>query len=250
MQRVAVIVPLYNRARFIGSALDSLIEQSDACDLSIIVVDDGSTDESPEIVHQYMLRHSMIKMVSTRNQGVTKARNVGLSCIPEDAGFVTFLDSDDISPPGRFAKDLQVFEDQPEIQFTYGLITLSELLDEQGEPDPHAKQVTVRGISLTAGIYRKALIDRIGRFDESLVQSEDTDYLLRIFETSSQFVQTETICVYYRRHDGNMTRDVFTARRGIMLAMKKAADRRKANPAIVMPRDVFDFTNMIGIKIA
>jgi glycosyltransferase involved in cell wall biosynthesis len=249
MQRLTVIIPLYNREAFIGQSLNSLIRQQDACDLSILVVNDGSTDRSPEIVSDFIAKYPFITMVSTANQGVTKTRNVGIRALSPDTEFVSFLDSDDISPPERFAKDLAVFERQPGAQFTYGKITLSELLDANDEPDQNAKQATVRGISLTAGLYRKTLIDQTGFFDEGLEQSEDTDYILRMFESGSQFVLTDTICVYYRRHEGNMTKDNKIARRNSLLAMKKAADRRKANPAIKMPKDIFDFTDLIGNRI-
>jgi glycosyltransferase involved in cell wall biosynthesis len=249
MQRLTVIIPLYNREAFIGQSLNSLIRQEDACDLSILVVNDGSTDRSPEIVTDFIAKYPFITMVSTANQGVTKTRNVGLRALSPDTEFVSFLDSDDISPPERFAKDLAVFERQPGTQFTYGKMTLSELLDENGQLDKNSKQATIRGIQLSPGIFRKQFIDRIGFFDEGLEQSEDTDYLLRMFETGLPFVLTDTICVYYRRHEGNMTKNTLVARRNIMLAMKKAADRRKANPAIRMPKDIFDFTDLIGNRI-
>jgi glycosyltransferase involved in cell wall biosynthesis len=249
MRRITAIMPLYNRSAFVGQALDSLIKQSEICSLSIIVVNDGSTDDSPQIVKNLMSSHPFISIVSTENQGVTKARNTGLRAVKEDTEFITFLDSDDVMTAGRLAQDLAVFDSHPDTEFIYGKMTLVDELDENGMPTVSAKQATVRGISLSAGIYRKRLIERIGFFDETLKQSEDTDYLLRIFETGLPYVLTDAVGVYYRRHPGNMTRDTKTARHYIMLATKRALDRRKADPSIVRPANIFDLTNLIGVEI-
>lgn len=248
MKRLSVIIPLYNRAAFIGQALKSLLDQGDACDLSIIVVNDGSTDDGPEIVERLMVTHPSIGMISTPNQGVTKARNVGLAAVPTDAEFFSFLDSDDISPPGRFSADLAEFDRNPDAQFTYGRMTLTDQLGDDGEPTPGARTVTVRGVSLSAGLYRRNLIDSVGNFDESLEQSEDTDYLLRLFESGLRHVLTPTICVYYRRHDGNMTANSKVAMRNFLLAIKKSLARRKANPAVAMPENLFDFKALIEMR--
>jgi glycosyltransferase involved in cell wall biosynthesis len=248
MKRLSVIIPLYNRAAFIGQALKSLLDQRDACDLSIIVVNDGSTDDGPEIVERLMVTHPTISMISTPNQGVTKARNVGLAAVPAEAEFFSFLDSDDISPPGRFAADLLEFERTPDAQFTYGRMTLTDQLGEDGEPTPGARTVTVRGVSLSAGLYRRSLIDSVGNFDESLEQSEDTDYLLRLFESGVNHVLTPTICVYYRRHEGSMTANSKVAMRNFMLAIKKSLARRKANPTVAMPENLFDFKALIEMR--
>ncbi len=248
MKRLSVIIPLYNRAAFIGQALKSLLDQRDACDLSIIVVNDGSTDGGPEIVEKLMVTHPSISMISTANQGVSKARNVGLAAVPAEAEFFTFLDSDDISPPGRFAADLPEFDKDPSIQFAYGKMTWTDQLDNEGEPTPSAQKATFRGIQLSAGIYRKGLIDSIGCFDETLEQSEDTDYLLRLFESGAHHVLTETVCVYYRRHEDNMTANMKGVKRNFILAIKKSVARRKANPAAIIPENIFDFKSLTEMR--
>lgn len=249
MRRVAVIIPLYNRAAYIAQAIRSLLAQSSDCLLSIHVVDDGSTDAGPQIIRAMMQDHPCISMLSTENRGVTRARNTGLAMVSSDAEFVTFLDSDDISPPGRIAADLAVFERHPQTAFTYGLMTLADRLDDDGKPADDVRQVTVRGISLSAGLFRKSLLDVTGAFDEALEQSEDTDYLLRLFEGRHQHRLTDTICVYYRRHAGNMTLDSKRALRFFMLAIKKSLERRKADPAVRIPTDIFDLKALVEARI-
>ena len=102
--KLAVIVPLYNRQRMIVPAIRSLLRQSDAADLDIIVVDDGSTDESATVVRDIAQKERCVRLISQKNMGVTGARNTGLKNLSDDTKLVTFLDSDDISPAGRIAK--------------------------------------------------------------------------------------------------------------------------------------------------
>jgi len=243
--RVTVIMPVYNREAFVEIALQSLLRQRDACELDLLVVNDGSTDSSPEIVNRLAREFGHIRMITTENQGVTKARNVGLNHIPANAEFVTFLDSDDISPANRLRDDLQHLQADPALEFTYGKATLTNKLDpETFEPAPEAMQITVRGIQLGAGIYRASYLRGLGSFDESLPQSEDLDFLLRAFEGNPRYRLTDTICLYYRRHSGNITLEREVAQKAFLNAIHKSLIRRKRNPALEMPQGIFDLEEL------
>ena len=84
------------------------------------------------------------------------------------------------------------------------------------------------------------MIECVGRFDEDFHQAEDTDYLLRVFESGARFEQTDTLCLYYRRHDHNLTRDTATARRSFAAAILKSMQRRKANIGVSFNKPHFD----------
>ena len=164
--RLTVIIPLYNHEQFIETTLLSLLRQRDACDLDILVVNDGSTDAGPNRAANIANRFGHIRMITTENQGIAKTRNVGLDNIPDDADFVSFLDSDDISPTNRIRDDLEPLVDDPSLQFTYGKITLVDCLDDDAfEPAAEARTATVRGISLSAGIFRATFLREIGSFE-------------------------------------------------------------------------------------
>lgn len=89
---ISVIIPVYNTAKFLRKCIDSLINQTFE-DLQIILINDGSTDESGAICDEYSQRDSRIRVVHQENQGLSKARNVGLSLAEGD--YITFVDSDD-----------------------------------------------------------------------------------------------------------------------------------------------------------
>jgi glycosyltransferase involved in cell wall biosynthesis len=243
--RLTVIIPLYNRESFIEAALNSLLRQRHECELDVLVVNDGSTDRGPDRVRALSETYYQIRMIDTANQGVTKARNVGLRNLPDDVEFVTFLDSDDVSPEHRIRDDLAVFRQDPSLQFTYGKMRLTDCIDDaELKPAATARVATVRGVSLSAGMYRTQLLREIGPFDESFEQAEDADYLFRAFESQAKHRLTDTICVYYRQHPGNITRDKATTVKCMMRAIHKSLRRRRLNPDLKFPTDVFDLQEL------
>lgn len=247
--RLTVIIPLYNREDYIETAIHSLLRQQGECELDILVVNDGSTDNGPEIVRRLAREHGHIRLITTENQGVTKTRNVGLLNVPADADLVTFLDSDDVSPAGRIRDDIAAFRRNPALQFTYGKMRLTDEIDDAAfRPMESAKVATVRGLSLSAGMYRASFLREIGLFDESFEQAEDADYLFRAFETQVPHELTETICVYYRQHRGNMTAAKTTTTKYMMRAIHKSLGRRRLNPALKFPTDVFDLQELTHVR--
>ena len=246
--KVSVIIPVFNREAFIGSALRSLLRQRDAADLDIIVVDDGSTDSTATIVREMAAEAPCIRYAAQENMGVTKARNAGLKLLAPDAEFVTFLDSDDISPAGRFAKDLAYFEADESLDLTYGLMTLADRIDDAAlDMAPGGEGITVRGISLTTAIFRRSAIEPLNGFDEEFSQAEDLDFLLRLFERHPKYVLSDTVAILYRQHPGNMTKEAKAeTRREFLKAMLRSAQRRRRDPTLGNIPQVFDLQNLTG----
>lgn len=237
--KLSVIVPVFNRERYVGTALRSLLRQRDAADLDIIVIDDGSTDGSRDVVRSLMEQSSCIRLVAQDNSGVSKARNTGLRNLHAQTEFVTFLDSDDISPAGRFAADLPLLSD-PAVELLYGRMCLVDLLDETTmEPLAEARCETVRGIQLAASIFRRDFLERVGEFDESFRQAEDTDLLFRAFELRRKTVLTDTIGVYYRQHPDGLTSNKAEGRREFLKALSRSALRRRRDPSLADLQPIF-----------
>ncbi|MER9841996.1 glycosyltransferase family 2 protein [Mesorhizobium australicum] len=239
--KLSVIMPVYNRERYVVSALRSLVRQHDAADLDIIVIDDGSTDGSAEAVRSMMAENACIRLFRQENMGVTRARNAGLRLLTPETELVSFLDSDDVSPAGRFKADIACFDADPALELTYSLMMMVEHIDDDLlEPCPGSHCMTVRGIHLSSGIFSRKLIERIGGFDEAFGQAEDTDYLLRTFESGPRFVLPDAVSLYYRRHPGNMTKQVDTSLREFLRAIHKSMKRRKADPSLRGIEGIFD----------
>lgn len=243
-------MPVYNREAYVGAALRSLLKQSDAADLDIIVVDDGSTDGSADIVRSMMDESPCIRLFQQENAGVTRARNSGLRQIKAETELVSFLDSDDISPAGRFRADVGLFRKDPGLELTYSRMTLVDRIDDETlEPAADSNSITVRGIHLSAAIFSRRLVERIGDFDEDFEQAEDTDYLLRGFEIGPRYVLPDTVALYYRRHAGNMTRQNDVQAREFLRAIYKSMKRRRADPSLKPIEGIFELEKLADWRL-
>ena len=229
--KTTIIIPTHNRAKLVGHAIRSLLAQKQDFEPDILVIDDGSTDDTAQVIAALAAQHPEIRYIARENGGVAAARNTGLENLLEDTEFVTFLDSDDLSVPQRFALDLPLFYADPDLDLTYGRMIVTENLDYQAlAPTKNSKIINFVSIHLSSAIFRRRLFDRIGHFDESFTQAEDTDLLFRIFETDTKFIQTKTVCHYYLRHVGNMSDNPADVRKYFAKAIFASVRRRRLDP--------------------
>ncbi len=248
MSKLAVLMAARNQAPFIGQALNSVLRQRAVATLDIVVVDDGSTDATADIVSRLAEANREIRLVKGTQHGIAAARNAGLSELAPDTDFVTFLDADDLSPDGHYAEALARFEQTPKLDLVYGTTRWFKQLDEERlEPMRGQPWIDVRVVQLAAGVYRAAIVAKVGTFDEQFAMGEDMDYLLRMFETVPNYGIMEEVAVYYRRHAGNTTHDRLELRRGFALALLKSAKRRRHLGEFAYPSELFDGSNVAGL---
>ena len=116
---VSVVVPCHNEAKYIEQCIKSIIEQSDYSSISeILVVDDGSTDESPQILKQLKLKFNKLKIITTDGVGQSAARNIAIKLSKSE--FIAFLDADDYWDKNKLKKQLKAFDSDPLIGLVYG----------------------------------------------------------------------------------------------------------------------------------
>ncbi len=182
MALVSVIIPTYNRARFVVEAVESVLHQSFK-DYEVIVVDDGSDDATPELLSPYINR---IRYIAQPRQGPSAARNTGIN---ESRGtYCAFLDSDDLWRPEKLERQVEFFATHPD----FHICQTQELWlrnDREIKPRPkHRKEhgcfferaVGLCLISPSAVMMRRTLFDAVGLFDEMLSAAEDYDLWLRV----------------------------------------------------------------------
>jgi glycosyltransferase involved in cell wall biosynthesis len=225
---VSVVMPAFNADRFIGAAIRSLLRERRAVDLDVIVVDDGSTDKTRDLVAALAREFPEVRLLQNPRKGIAAARNTGLEHIQADCEFVTFLDADDISYPGRIARQRSALVNDPTIDVLYGVLETFTVLDDATlAPAPGGATKIIRGPYLQSSMYRRAVIDKVGRFDESFRQGCDSDFVLRVIEQRCRVVLDDGITAYYRRHDANVTLNVEESRREFMLASLRWAVRNR-----------------------
>lgn len=243
--KLAVLMSVYNVEPFIRDSIQSVLSQKGDVNLHILVVNDGSIDRTGDILAQIASENKELSIITTENQGITKSRNVALNNIPEDADLVTFLDGDDLSPAGRFKRDLKFFADDSQLDVLYSTVRFfREAPPGSLAPCENSSTLDGRCVQLAVGIYRTSLVKKVGMFDVDCIMAEDVDFLLRLFEQKPNYIVSDEIGVYYRRHTTNMTRDVQTSRREFARALLKSVKRRKAMSDYKLPGDIFD-TNQL-----
>lgn len=233
---VDVVIPVYNGERFIRQALLSVVSQTHP-PKKIIVVDDGSTDRTREVVSSLESEIPILYLAKEKG-GPSSARNVGIaSC---DSDFIAFLDADDEWHPEKLEEQVDLFRsnDQGSLGVVYSKYAI---IDENGARcDGHfvlELDETLRGRvfeKLLAGnaicgscsgvLVKRQCLERVGLFDETFSNCEDWDLWLRIAELYEfDFVPRELVLV--RRHPGNNQNDTLRMFNSRMLFLNKWISR-------------------------
>jgi len=180
--QVSVVIPTYNRGWILKAAVDSVLAQ-DFKDFELIVVDDGSTDNTSDLLASY---GRSVRVFFQRNKGVSAARNRGIA---EAYGpLIAFLDSDDLWLPGKLSAQVEFFNKAPDAL----ICQTEELWIRNGiRINPKKRHKKPSGmifepslalclVSPSAVMMRRSLLDTVGGFDETLPACEDYDLWLRI----------------------------------------------------------------------
>jgi glycosyltransferase involved in cell wall biosynthesis len=180
--QVSVIIPTYNRGWIIKEAIDSVLAQ-DYTEFELIVVDDGSTDHTADVLDSY---RNVIKVLSQKNKGVSAARNRGIA---EASGkFIAFLDSDDLWLSQKLSAQIEFFTQTPdalicqteEVWIRNGLIVNPKKRHKKPSGMIFEPSLALCLVSPSAVMIRRSLLEIVGNFDETLPACEDYDLWLRI----------------------------------------------------------------------
>jgi glycosyltransferase involved in cell wall biosynthesis len=223
---VSVIIPNYNYAQYLPQALDSVVAQTYP-NVEIIVVDDGSTDESHAILRKYRDR---IRLFQQHREGVSVARNRGAQ---ESKGeLIAFLDADDLWLPTKLERQVAKFIEDPDI----GLVHCGwEAIDKSGVvSDPHldgmdgwvAKELLLLRrpavhVVGSGAVVTRDVFEKIGGFDTRLSTSADWDFSYRV-AISRRVAFVPEVLVQYRQHGTNMHANIRLMEHDTLLAFSKA----------------------------
>lgn len=203
-ESVSVLIPCYNAARWIGEALDSVFAQHGVA-LQVIVVDDGSTDDSASLVTRDFPR---VELVRTRNGGQCHARNVGLQYARYN--LIQFLDADDWLLPDKIARQVNrmtetgadiIYSDwcrqseQPD-----GTKNIGEPVVRQLEADAACELVRGSWSPPHAYLFRREIIDRAGGFPESYLYTGDARFAIECALRGARFAREPGVLAMYRIH--------------------------------------------------
>lgn len=217
MSKVSIIVPTYNRAGMVSKAIQSALVQP-LEKLEVIVVDDGSTDNTRQVVSQ--IRDARLKYIYQDNQGPSAAFNRGIA---ESSGdFINILGSDDWFLPGGLVPLLEKLEANPKVGLAaggYHEIDEAGLLIREHQPWVQHPDLNVKTwlyacpVLLQAALIRREWFERVPWFDENIRGGIDYDFLLHLAYAGCRMVWVEKSIFYYLYHSGGMTKNNLLQRR-------------------------------------
>lgn len=219
--RHSVILPVLNGARHVREALDSALPQLSDDD-EVIVIDNGSTDDTVEIVRR--IGDARIRIVAEAAIGPGPARNTGLR---EAKGeIVSFLDHDDLWPDGRNAGLLAALEAHPDADAVYGRM---HVRFDAGEEAQFMAMNGALSDKLVLGvfIFKAASLRATGPFRTTPLTGSDLDFLLRYNSAGRQVIAWEGDVLVYRRHDANITKNMRERQLGMMSSLASHLARKR-----------------------
>jgi len=230
---VSAIIPAYNYARYLPEAIASVLAQTHA-NLEVLVVDDGSTDETREVVARFT--DPRVRYVWQQNAGLSAARNTGVR--EARFAYVAFLDADDFWAPEFLTRVLARFQQLGEscamvAAATNRVDSESRVLPENRHArvdDAWTDQLTARNFCLrnrplsSSVVIRRAVFAECGEFDPALKSSEDRDMWIRITERHGAWFIPEPLASI-RRHGANMSRNAPRTQRNSSTVMARAWQR-------------------------
>jgi glycosyltransferase involved in cell wall biosynthesis len=204
---ISVIIPVYNRAWCVAEALRSVLDQ-DFSGFEIIAVDDGSTDQTPEILASF----SGIRVIRTGNRGVSAARNTGVA--HAKGRLVAFLDSDDLWLPKKLSRQIAYMNEHPccricqteETWIRNGIRVNPKRRHKKPDGDIFPRSLDLCLVSPSAVMMEKSLFEESGGFDESLPACEDYDLWLRIGLTHKVPLIPDALVIKRGGHEDQLSR--------------------------------------------
>lgn len=208
---ITVIVPCYNYGKYIAETLDSL-KTSTYQDFHCIIVNDGSTDDSEEIIKNAIAGDNRFEYFRIDNHGVGYARNYGIR--KSDSKYILCLDSDDKISPTYIENGIKYLNENDDVTLYYGNAQM--FFDDGTSSDWYLPEFNYSRLLLSnqiycSFIYRRSDYNRCGGYDEVMHGYEDWEFLVRLLDGKKVY-RTDDVVFYYRRHndskDAQVSKDV------------------------------------------
>ncbi|MUL38749.1 glycosyltransferase family 2 protein [Gloeocapsopsis dulcis] len=225
MPKVSVIIPAFNAMPYLPETVESVLQQT-FTDFEVLIVNDGSSDYTAQWVSQ--LVDPRIKLISQVNQGLSGARNTGITHAQGE--YIAFLDADDLWEPTKLEKQVHSLEENPTLGLVY---TWSTLVDRTGESigrvfaycaegDTWKKLIEENVVGCgSAAMVHRCCFETVGVFDRNLRSAEDWDMWIRIASRYPFAVVKEPL-VQYRQHPSNMSKNWQVMEQAFRIVIEKA----------------------------
>ncbi len=223
---ISVIIPVYNGERYLGAAIESVLAQG-RYPIEIIVVDDGSTDQSARVAEGY---HPLARLYQQAKAGPGAARNLGVAAAQGE--FLAFLDADDLWSSDKLERQVALLQQQPTLDMVFGQVEQfisPELGREQSLVLP--AQPVMAGIHVGAMLIRRQSFVKVGKFATGWTIGEFMEWYGRAQTLGLQSVILPAVVMRRRIHMTNLTRRTQDRRGDYIKILKARLDEKRGHPA-------------------
>jgi glycosyltransferase involved in cell wall biosynthesis len=195
---ISVIVPCYNQGIYLKETIQSALA-STYRPLEIIIIDDGSTDDSPELARVLEAQHPEVRVLNQANAGVTKARNMGIA--KAQGEYILPLDGDDLISATYIEKGIAVLSMRPEVKVVY---CQAEKFSDSGRKPWKLKPFSLQQLAkdnmiFVSALFRKADALEVGGFSEDMqLGREDWEFWIKLLKNGGEVVQLPEVGFFYR----------------------------------------------------
>lgn len=226
---VSVVVPVFNGAHFLAQAIESVRRQV-SVPTEIIIVDDGSTDESREIARA--IRE--VRLLHQPHQGAAAARNAGIT--HSRGHYLAFLDADDLWPQNKLAMQMEVMREATHVQIVAGRV--EEFAERPGavESARIERRSGLRAYTIGAMLIRREDFLKVGLLNPSLQFGEFMDWHSRAMALGFKEQILREVVLKRRLHERNSTRSAGDRQRDYLKALKMHLDRKRSSGISAFPR--------------
>ncbi len=233
---LSVVMPAYNATSFIAQTIESVLNQTFA-DFELLIIDDGSTDNTLEIAKQYALRDRRIQVLSQVNQGVSATRNRGVNMAK--GKLIAFLDADDIWRNDKLAAHVQHFANNPNLAVSFsrvefisfagestGQVSTSRLINLKPEDFLYENPTT----TMSNLVVRADVFAQVGGFAEDMSYSEDLEWLFRVScyqrpeKSPWQIEGIDRVLIAYRASPSGLSASLYRMEAGWDLLIERARE--------------------------
>ena len=210
---ISIVVPCYNQANYLTETVESAL-QSTYQHIEVIIVNDGSTDNSKEIAEVLTEKYKNVYLLNQKNSGVTIARNSGIEF--SNGKYILPLDGDDLISPNYISEAIKILEARPEVKVVY---CQAVKFDESGQKPWKLKNFNLNLLArdnmiFVSGIFRKTDCMAVGGFSDDMIMGrEDWEFWIKMLKNGGEVVRLPFVGFYYRLHASSKRKKTGTSQK-------------------------------------
>lgn len=212
---VSIVVPAYNASQYLAETIESVLAQT-FTDFELLIIDDGSTDNTADIISMYSHKDNRVKLFSQQNQGVSIARNTGIE--KAKGKYIAFLDSDDIWLPNKLALHIEHFRQNPNLGISFGRVEFISFDSKSTNYFSTSRLFQIlpehlyyENLIITPSnvVILRSVFDTIKGFDINLSGTEDAELFFRIIYQGWKVEGINRVLVCYRTNQAGISANLY-----------------------------------------